>query len=290
MSSKIERVAGLAMKLGLKHLADYGSCKSRHDFTQQQLMSCLILKAYLKTTYRGVVDLLEGHAGLRRVLGLGVKLPHYTTLQKFSARQDVLAVADAMIGQIGVAALRAAGPGAAIAMDATGLETSNASAHFTSRAGGVRRKWKKISLTVVCGALLPLGLVLGEGPGNDKSQAPELLAKSFDAAEDGGVLPAKLYADAGYDADWIHGVCRDVWGVQSWIKPARARADGTLGGVHRPAMTPRRLKKQGCGRRWHVESFFSGLKRMTSSALGARTESNQSKEAALRVLAYAIHR
>jgi hypothetical protein len=290
MNSKVERVAGLAMKLGVKHLADYGSYKSRHDFTQRQLMSCLILKAYLKTTYRGLVDLLEGHAGLRKALGMGRKLPHYTTLQKFSARQDVLAVADAMIAQIGAAALRAAGPKATIAMDATGMETTNASAHFTSRAGRVRRKWQKISVTVVCGALLPLGLALGWGPGNDKSQAFELLQKSFDAAEDGGALPAKLYADAGYDADWIHGVCRDVWGVQSWIKPASQCADGTLGGVHRPAMTPRRLKAQGYSLRWHVESFFSGLKRMTGSALSARTDANLAKEAAFSVLAYAIHR
>jgi hypothetical protein len=29
MTSKVERVAGLAMKLGAKHLADYGSIKSK---------------------------------------------------------------------------------------------------------------------------------------------------------------------------------------------------------------------------------------------------------------------
>jgi hypothetical protein len=44
MRSKVERVAELAMKLGAKHLADYGSIKSRHDFTQRQLMTCLILR------------------------------------------------------------------------------------------------------------------------------------------------------------------------------------------------------------------------------------------------------
>jgi hypothetical protein len=38
----VERVAELAMRLGGKHLADYGSARSRHDFTQRQLMACLI--------------------------------------------------------------------------------------------------------------------------------------------------------------------------------------------------------------------------------------------------------
>jgi hypothetical protein len=42
----VEPVAELAMRLGGKHLADYGSTRSRHDFTQRQLMACLILRAY----------------------------------------------------------------------------------------------------------------------------------------------------------------------------------------------------------------------------------------------------
>lgn len=290
MKSKVEKVAELAMKLGAKHLADYGHVKSRHDFTQRQLMGCLILRAYLKTTYRGLIDLLEGHTALREVLGMEQKLPHYTTLQKFGSRQDVQAVADAMIAQIGAAALQAAGPQAAIAMDATGMETSNASAHFTSRAGRVRRKWQKLSVTVVCGALLPLGLVLDWGPCNDKRQAFELMQKSFDAAEDGGRLPQKLYADAGYDADWVHGVCREVWGVKSFIKPACRRADGSLGGKWRSGMSPDALQKASYGKRWHIESFFSGLKRMTGSALTSRSDANLAKEAILRVLAYTLHR
>lgn len=78
-------------------MADYGATRSRHDFTQRQLMACLILRAYLKTTYRGVLELLAVSPKLRQVLGLQDKLPHYTTLQKFSARSQVSAIADAMI-------------------------------------------------------------------------------------------------------------------------------------------------------------------------------------------------
>jgi hypothetical protein len=48
----VERVTELTMRLGGRHLADYGSARSRHDFTQRQLMSSLILRAYLKTTCR----------------------------------------------------------------------------------------------------------------------------------------------------------------------------------------------------------------------------------------------
>lgn len=288
MSARIERVAQLAMKLGQQHLAPYGSPKSRHDFTQRQLMSCLILKAYLKTSYRGVVDWLSGHGVLRRVLGLQDKLPHYTALQKFSARPEVGAVAEALLARIGRAALRAQGTKATVALDSTGLEPTTASAHYVSRTGRKRRKYLKVSLSLVCGSLLPLGLVLDWGPNNDKCQAAELLDKSFQAA--GQHLPAQLLADAGYDADWLHGVCREVWGVQSWVKAVVHRADGSLGGYYRAQMTKRRLKKNGYGRRWHIESFFSGLKRFCGSALTARREICQRHEATLRILAYALHR
>jgi transposase len=291
MASKVERIALLGMRLSGRHLSSYGSIKSRHDFTQSQLMACLILRAYLKTTYRGVVDFLSGHAGLRRVLGMEDKLPHYTTLQKFSARSNVLAIADAILAQVGRAALRHGGRqsrSVAVAMDATGLETTSASAHFMSRSGRARRRWVKVSVAVVCGSLLPLGLVAAWGPSNDKCQAAELLDKSLSVPLD--CLPQRLLADAGYDAHWIHEMCRGQWGVETLIKAVRHRADGTLGGEHRSAMTPEHLKKRGYGKRWHVESFFSGLKRMTGSALAARSDAGLLKEAAIRVLAYSLHR
>ncbi len=291
MSSKtqkqpvIERVAALAMQLGERHLADYGATTSRHDFTQRQLMTCLILRAYLKTTYRGVLDFLAVSPSVRQELGLGDKLPHYTTLQKFSARSKVLEIADAMIRTIGQAAGEPGFGRGAAAMDATGLETTTASAHFQCRRGGQRRKWVKISTIVLCGSLLPLGLVMDWGPNNDKCQAQALIAKASESA-----LPAKLYADAGYDAEWIHDQCRLEWGVESVIKPAVHRADGQRSGYWRSGMTETYLKRKGYGARWAVESFFSGLKRTTGSMLTARKPDQLLAEAAFRVLAYTLRR
>jgi transposase len=292
MKSVIERVAELAMKLGGKYLAPYGSVKSRKDFTQRQLMTCLILKHYLRTSYRGVMDFLSGHQALREVIGLEHKLPHYTALQKFSARSEVVAIATQMMAEMGTQALarvRATGGPVTVAIDSTGLETSVASAHYVSRRGRVRQSYLKVSLMIVCGALMPLGLVLAEGPNNDKCQVGALLAQSMEAAEPGG-LPDQLLADAGYDADWVHGVCQEVWKVQSVIKPVVHQKSGEIGGYYRPAMTAPFLKAQGYGRRWHIEAFFSGLKRFTGSTLLARSPLAQRAEAALKLLAYSLHR
>jgi hypothetical protein len=281
----VERVAELAMRLGGRHLADYGTTRSRHDFTQRQLMACLILRAYLKTTYRGVLELLAISPKLRAALGLADKLPHYTTLQKFSARSKVLAIADAMIQSIGRAAGEPEFAKTSAAMDATGLETTTASAHFQSRSGRTRRKWVKVSTIVLCGSLLPLSLVLGWGPGNDKCQAKELMTKASETT-----LPARLYADAGYDAEWVHDQCRLEWGAESVIKPARERADGSRGGFWRSQMSADYLKRKGYGSRWAVESFFSGLKRTMGSTLTSRKPSQLLAEAAFKVLAYTLRR
>jgi hypothetical protein len=64
-SNRLMGVARLAMKLGREHVSDCGAVTSRKDFTQRQLMACLVLRAYLKTTYRGVIEFLETSERLR---------------------------------------------------------------------------------------------------------------------------------------------------------------------------------------------------------------------------------
>jgi hypothetical protein len=280
----VERVAGLAMQLSQGYLADYGAKRSRHDFTQRQLMSCLILRAYLNTTYRGVIEALAVSAPLRHQLGLADKLPHFTTLQKFSERSQVASIAQKLIVRIGEL-VAARNPAAAAAMDSTGLETSNASSYFNHRSGKATRRWVKVSVMILCGTLVPLAAVVDLGPSNDRVQVPQLLAQA-----QAGTRPVRLYADAGYDAEWIHEHCRDKWGVESVIKPNGQRADGQRNGRWRSLMSPEYLKKHGYGDRWAVESFFSGLKRTMGQSLRARKLSQLLTEATLKVLAYALRR
>lgn len=281
----IERVAELAMKLSQPHLADYGATRSRHDFTQRQLMTCLVLRAYLKTTYRGVLDVLAASASLRQCLGLTDKLPHFTTLQKFSARSQVVAIVQKLVAVIGQQAAQLQGGSCAVAMDATGLARTTVSDYFCSRRGRRFRRWVKVSTVVLCGSLLPLALVVDLNPTHDCAHAPELLAQVRAVTK-----PERLYADAGYDAEWIHRHCREDWGVESVIPPIRRRADGTIGGQWRAQMTREYLQQAGFGRRWAVESFFSGLKRTMGSALSARKPDQMLAEAAFKVLAYALRR
>ena len=282
---EIEKVADLAMRLSAGHLSDYGATRSRHDFTQRQLMCCLILRAYLKTTYRGVLDILAGNDRLRIALGLQEKLPHHTTLQKFSARSQVLAITQAIIGRVGVAAIKSGGDREPAAMDSTGLATTGASAYFNSRRGQRCHGFIKLSAIVLCGSLFPLAIVLDRGPSNDRVQVPQLLQQAQAVGQ-----PTQLLADAGYDAEWIHAQCRQVWGVESLIVPNGQRADGTRNGRWRAQMSDEHMKERGYGRRWAIETFFSALKRTVGGALTARQPTTQLNEAAIRVLAYVLRR
>ena len=123
------------------------------------------------------------------------------------------------------------------------------------------------------------------GPTNDKCQAQELIAKAQKAA-----VPDTLYADAGYDAEWVHAQCREEWGVESVIKPAKHRADGRRNGLWRSGMTKPYLKKMEYGKRWAVETFFSGLKRTMGSTLTSRKPEQLLAEAAFKMLAYTLRR
>jgi hypothetical protein len=65
---------------------------------------------------------------------------------------------------------------------------------------------------ILCVSLVPASVVVSWGPGNDKVQAGALIDQASLA-----VTPDLLYADARYDAEWVHERCVD-WGVMSGMK------------------------------------------------------------------------
>jgi len=170
-------------------------------------------------------------------------------------------------------------------MDATGLARTTVSDYFTSRRGRKFRRWVKVAVVVVAGSLLPAALAVDLKPTHDCVQARSLLAQVAAVSQ-----PQRLYADAGYDAEWIHEHCREQWGVESVIPAVPRRADGTAGGKWRSQMTSEYLQRAGYNRRWVVESFFSALKRTMGSALSTRRPDQMLAEAALKVLAYTLRR
>src|SRR5258705_10931796 len=101
-------MVGLSLMAARRCMAPYAHAKSPQKFTQPQLLACLVLKTHTRSTYRGIIELLEVSPPLRRALGLGVRLPHYTTLQKVAAGEGVVAGPGAGLRQVGPARQRGA--------------------------------------------------------------------------------------------------------------------------------------------------------------------------------------
>ena len=72
-------LAKLALKEAERAIPEYSDPKSRKDFTQSQIFAILVLKAFFKTDYRGIIEFLEELSDLRKALKLK-KVPHYSTL------------------------------------------------------------------------------------------------------------------------------------------------------------------------------------------------------------------
>ncbi|MGC4031179.1 MAG: transposase [Tepidisphaeraceae bacterium] len=277
-------VIELAMVVARRCLSDYSCPKSCHTFTQPQLLACLILKAYLKLTYRGTVELLDGSDGLRAAIGLS-RVPAHTTLKEFAKRSLSPATLDHAVAEVFGMLVERGLVVREVAVDSTGIEADSASAHFVSRARRPRKGYVKLSLAVATTSMVLIAMTLSMGPTNDLTEARELLWKTASRT------PADWYfMDRGYDAQWPHTLIAAA-GATSFIPPVpRPTKNGPVIKTGPDRLRCARRTPYHYGRRWHVESFISGLKRTCGSTLGARSEPALLIEAALKALAYAIRR
>ena len=72
-------LAKTALNTAQESLPAYSHPFSPQRFTQHQLFAILVLRQFLKTDYRGIIQMLKDFSDLRKVLGLK-KIPHYSTL------------------------------------------------------------------------------------------------------------------------------------------------------------------------------------------------------------------
>ncbi len=278
-----ERVATLAISIGCRTIEPYRTRFSRQDFTRRQLLAILVLRALQDTTYRGVCDFLHAAPGVREALGIK-SVPHFTTLQKFAEREQIGEIVQAMIADLIARTPRDEVRGVEVAIDSTGFASTCASRHYASKRFKKESKYVKASVAVVCGVILPCALIVDWGPTLDITQGYELADMAAKVAK-----PQRLYADKGYDSEALHVLLRDTHGVESVIPPFPRGSNGRI-------LTPYRSKldKEGLtghyGRRWEVESFFSGCKRITGQSVRARGTVRPLAEVAIKILAYALHR
>jgi hypothetical protein len=292
LTSKSPRTVALeALAVGEQALPLYSHPCSPKTFTQPQLFACLVLKAFFKTDYRGIVAILKDWPELASGLGLN-RVPHYTTLQKagerllcFGPANDLLrATVRHQLGDDPQVELAAA--------DSTGFESSQISPYFVKRrAKGQDRsenpnqtitytRFPKCELAVDCSTHLVLCAIPSLGPYPDINRLPVLLLLALAC-----VTISTILADAGYDWEWAHCFAREGCGVRSVMPPMYGRPSENL-----PTGTYRRLMRLRFdfryGQRWQVETVMSMIKRRLGSYVLGRSDASRAREIMLKALTH----
>jgi hypothetical protein len=296
MSRSPKRVLAEALAVGKQALPDYSHKYSPKKFTQPQLFACLVLKELLKIDYRGLVAHLSDAAEWRETIQLK-SVPHFTTVEKAGKRLLKAQFANRLLQTTLKRARRKRRLRRFIkqaAIDSSGFEAHHASRYFVRRCGkGQKSSGKKQSLTyrrfpkmaVIsdCKSHLILGLHFEHGPTNDLRHFGKLFCEVWRDQH-----LQTLYADAGYDAEWVHEVVREEFGVRAII-PAqigRPTAQPPTGRYRR--WMSYNLHRTNYGQRWQVETVFSMMKRRLGSTLGANSYWSQRRAAWLKAIAHNI--
>jgi transposase len=286
------RVVRQAIAVGQRRLRRYRHKFSPKKFTQPQLFACLVLKAFLKTDYRGLVAHLADHSDVRDVLGLRT-VPHFTTPQKASRRLLRQRVAKRLFRTTVRRFLQRRRRLKRAALDSTGLDCGHASRHYIRRRNSFTKQWQRVSYSTYakleaafdCDTHLMIGVLASRGPRPDTDRFVPLL----DATLTNVRVDAAL-ADAGYDSEPNHRYAREQCDVRSFIPATAGRPTTKLPtGRYRRRMKQRLNKDYGrYGQRSQAECGFSMFKRRLGSTVHGRTYRSQCRDLLLMAITYNI--
>ena len=291
------RFAGVALEAAQAVVPDYRRPRSKHTYTQPQLLAVLCLMRYADWTFRDAEVHLAEHRELRRALGLGRRVPDHTTLWRFLDRLP-LAVLQELLAEV----LRRCGPPtgprggrrrSVVAVDATGLATGSVSTFFVRRLyeiqGQVRERayWLKWLVALDVDRQLILGQTAHRGPRRDSATLPTLLAHAPGVQSLDRRRPvAWVLGDKEFDAEANHVFIHERLRAQSAIpvrrgRPPRGGYRAALAATPLPAVYRRRVL---------IESVFSTIKRTQGGTAPGRTEARQVKQAHLVGISYDLAR
>jgi hypothetical protein len=122
---------------------------------------------------------------------------------------------------------------------------------------------------------------VGIGPSNDSPEFAPLVWEAHALADWGCIM-----ADAAYDSEPNHLLCRETLGIERTIIPVQPRRSGRWPKSRYRREMKTHFASEAFGQRWQVESAFSRHKRRLGSFLTARSEPAQQRECYLRVLTH----
>jgi hypothetical protein len=294
-SKSPRKVALVALAVGTDALSPYSHSCSPRKFTQPQLFVCLVLKEFFKTDYRGIVAILADMPDLRHVIGLN-QTPHFTTIQKAAPRLLRQTNVQRLLDQTLLHARPRGKRGQRrqvrrSAMDSSGFEAHHTSHYFVRRRAKCADRWQdttykrfpKLGILCDCDSHLILAAVTERGPSPDITHFEAVLCQALRRCR-----LDTLYADAGYDAEWVHDMSRQDFGVRTVIPAKIGRPTRKAPQGHWRRVMMQRIHLTNYSQRWQNETVFSMIKRRLGSSVNAKTHWPQCRALLLKTVIHNI--
>lgn len=280
--SRYVRMARTMLRI-LKHarIPLFSHRKSNHIFTVWQHVVLLAIRQYEGKSYRMFAEwLVEAHY-FKISLQLS-KIPHFTTLQKFTDRitgtilERIIASFILLLTYVKQIFL---------GTDSSGFKPTNASMYYTDRAE-LRRGWVKLSVGADMLQQVICTIKIRRAPArHDNVDFKPLVERAA------AIMPLSVVvADKGYDSEENHVLVRERHRAYSVIPPRYQDVP-----VWRTRGRYRKKMKRGYlkplyNQRNKDETIFSVMKRLFGEHVTSRLVRTQNRELSFRCIAYNMHR
>lgn len=279
-----------ALRVAEASLPAYRHKYSPKKFTQHQLFACLVLKNFLKTDYRGVVQQLRDCPSLADSIELK-NIPHFTTLQKAAKRLLVSKTAQQLLSETVKQQMgrRLVVPDTAI--DSTGLGATCASAYFVKRRSRKESPWKtmvyhrypKLGVVSDVTSHFILAFQSGRGPCPDVGEFKGLITQASQR-----VRIKCIIADAGYDSESNHVFAREEMSLRTIIPALHGRPTNKPAKGRYRRLMQTRFDDENYRKRSQVETVMSMIKRRQGSCCKGRTYWSRCRELHLMAITHNI--
>ncbi len=271
-------------------LPAYSHKFSPKTYTQHQFFACLVLKTFLKTDYRGLAALLEDCPDLCKAIELE-RVPHFTAFQKTAKRLLCAKLVDRLLDETVRRMMGRRRKVRLAAIDSTGMESRHCSRYFIKRRDREPNRWQtsqytrypKLGVLVDCSNHLILGYLTDQGPKSDIQDLEPTLRHTTSH-----VRIEWLTADAGYDSESNHRLCREEHNIRSLIPPKHGRPTKKPAKGRYRRLMQIRFDKSRYGQRWQVETVMSMIKRRLGSATTGRFYWSRRRDLLLMTLTHNI--
>ncbi|GBD38494.1 hypothetical protein HRbin37_00744 [bacterium HR37] len=275
---RYKRFLRMAYFVARQSLAMYSHKKSPHIYSLPQLISCVLLKIYIRNmSYRDLEEFLLSSSDTRRVLGLRW-VPNYSTFCRALSR-----VSGKEIKRLFGKVLEIVIPGGSLALvfacDSTGFKEDVAGFYYALRSGKRRKRWIKVWYLLDTRTQVLVSEVVGRGPSGDAGGLAKLEKES-------SLMALIEVMDRGFDGK---GNFRLGFPIRV-IPPIRR--GGSIRSLDRilAYMVYMISRWSGIyGKRWICETVISVIKRKFGDSIRERKWKNKKKIVSLMAVVYNIH-